>query len=93
MGARNLPFLAGSTVNYGFNKEEALKLITSNPAKILGISNRTGTLEAGKDANLFISTGDALDVMSNNIELLFLMGEKINLNNHQLKLYNKYLKK
>jgi len=93
MGSRNLPFLAGSTVSYGFNKEEALELITSNSAKILGIAHRTGTLEAGKDANLFISSGDALDVMSNSIELLFLMGENISLNNHQLKLYNKYLKK
>jgi imidazolonepropionase-like amidohydrolase len=93
MGSRNLPFLAGSTVSYGFNKEEALELITSNPAKILGIAHRTGTLEAGKDANLFISSGDALEVMSNNIELLFLMGENISLNNHQLELYNKYLKK
>jgi len=93
MGSRNLPFLAGNTMNFGFNKEEALQLITSNPAKILGISNRTGTLEVGKDANLFISSGDALDIMSNNVELLFLMGQEINLNNHQLRLYNKYLKK
>ena len=90
MGSRNLPFLAGSTVNFGFDKEDALQLITENPAKILGISNRTGTLETGKDANLFISSGDALDVKSNNIELLFFMGEEINLDNHQLILYKKY---
>ena len=48
MGSRNLPFLAGTTVAYGLSKEEALKLITLNPAKILGISDRTGTLEVGK---------------------------------------------
>ena len=93
MGSRNLPFLAGNTINFGFNKEEALQLITSNTAKILGISNRTGTLEVGKDANLFVSSGDALDIISNNVELLFLMGKEISLDNHQLRLYNKYLEK
>ena len=93
MGSRNLPFLAGTTVNFGFNKEEALQLITLNPAKILGIEERTGTLEVGKDANLFVSSGDILDVFSNNVELIFLMGEQVSLMNHQTKLYNKYLKK
>ena len=92
MGSRNLPFLAGTTVNFGLNKEEALSLISLNPAKILGISDRTGTLETGKDANLFVSSGDILDVFSHNIELAFLMGKKINLTNHQTNLYNKYLK-
>ncbi len=93
MGSRNLPFLAGTTINYGLSKEEALQLITLNPAKILGISHRTGSLQVGKDANLFISTGDALDIMTNNIELLFLMGKKVSLQNHQKELYQKYLYK
>ena len=43
MGARNLPFLAGTAAAYGLDKEEALKLITYNTAKILGIDNITGT--------------------------------------------------
>ena len=93
MGSRNLPFVAGTTAAFGLNKEEALQLITFNTAKILGIDNRTGTLEAGKDANLFVSTGDALDMMSHNIELLFLMGKEVSLENHQTKLYDKFLKK
>tara|TARA_Y100000994_G_scaffold249555_1_gene262023 strand:- start:7700 stop:8992 length:1293 start_codon:yes stop_codon:yes gene_type:complete len=93
MGSRNLPFLAGTTVNYGFSKEEALKLITLNPALILGIEERTGTLEQGKDANLFVSSGDILDVVSNNVEHLFLLGRQVPLENHQTKLYNKYLDK
>ena len=44
---RNLPFLAGTAAGYGLSKEEALKLITSNNAKILGIDNVTGTIKAG----------------------------------------------
>ena len=93
MGSRNLPFVAGTTVAFGLNKEEALQLITFNAAKILGIDEKTGTLETGKDANLFVSTGDALDMMGHNIELLFLMGKELSLENHQTKLYNKFLKK
>ena len=93
MGSRNLPFVAGSTVAFGLNKEEALQLITFNAAKILGIDEKTGTLETGKDANLFVSTGDALDMMGHNIELLFLMGKEVSLENHQTKLYGKFLEK
>ncbi len=93
MGSRNLPFLAGTTVAYGLTKEEALQLITLNPAKILGIDDRTGSLETGKEANLFISSGDALDMISHNIEMLFLMGKEVPLENHQTRLYQKYLEK
>lgn len=93
MGSRNLPFLAGTATTYGLTKEESLELITLNPAKILGIDNLTGSLETGKEANLFISSGDALDMLSHNIEILFLMGKELTLENHQTKLYNKYLEK
>ena len=93
MGSRNLPFLAGTTVAYGLSKEEALKLITLNPAKILGIDDRTGTLEVGKDANLFVSKGDILNVLTNNVELIFLKGKQVSIENHQTELYQKYLSK
>ena len=59
MGARNLPFTAGTAAAFGLSKEEAIQSITLNPAKILGIDKTTGSLEVGKDATLFISTGDA----------------------------------
>ena len=61
---RNLPFMAGTMSTYGLTKEEALSAITLNPAKILGIADRTGSLENGKDANIVISTGDLLDMKS-----------------------------
>src|SRR5699024_9760232 len=50
MQTRNLPFYAGTQVNYGMDKEEALQLITLNTAKILGVDDQLGTLEVGKDA-------------------------------------------
>ena len=93
MGSRNLPFLAGTTVAYGLSSEQALQLITQNAAKILGINHRTGPLEVGKDANLFVSSGDALDILTNNVELIFLTGKLVSTQNHQTKLYEKYLSK
>ena len=93
MQTRNLPFLAGTAVAYGLTKEQALKAITLNTAKILGIDKTTGSIEAGKDANLFISTGDALDMRTNNVEQAFIKGNSIDLNNEQKALYEKYKKK
>jgi imidazolonepropionase-like amidohydrolase len=93
MQERNLPFNAGTAAAYGLTKEEALASITLNAAKILGIDNRVGSLEAGKDATLFISTGDALDMKSNNVELAFIRGKKLDLSNEQKALYGKYMKK
>jgi imidazolonepropionase-like amidohydrolase len=54
MNTRNLPFLAGTCAAYGLDKEQALKLITSNTAQLLGIDSFCGTLELGKDATLII---------------------------------------
>ena len=93
MQTRNLPFLAGTCAAYGLDKEQALQLITSNTAKILGIDNQCGTLEQGKDATLFISEGDALDMRTNKLTEAFIQGRKINLNSHQTKLYSKYKEK
>ena len=88
-----MPFLAGTAAAYGLDKEEALKLITYNTAKILGIDNITGTLETGKDANLFVSNGDALDMITNDVEIIFLMGKVLKVENHQTKLYEKFSNK
>ena len=93
MGTRNLPFYAGTAATYGLSKEEALMAITSNTAKILGIDKTVGTIEVGKDATLIVSTGDALDVLTNNIELAYIRGKAIDLNNHQKTLYEKFRKK
>jgi len=87
---RNLPFEAGQAVGYGLTKEQALSMITINNAKILGIDKTTGTLETGKDANLFISTGDALDMITINVQTAFIQGRNINLDNLHKQLYRKF---
>lgn len=93
MHARNLPFLAGSAWAYGLSEEEAVASITLNTAKILGIDDKLGSLEKGKDATLFVSDGNALDMMTNNAHLAMIKGRFIELDNHQIQLYKKYKKK
>lgn len=87
---RNLPFEAGQAVGYGLTKEQALSMITLNNAKILGIDNTTGTLEVGKDANLFVSTGDALDMLTLDVTNEYIKGRNIDLNNKHKMLYKKF---
>ena len=91
--ARNLPFQAGTVAAHGMKKEQALMLITSNNAKILGIDDRLGTLEVGKDATLFISEGDALDMRTNILSHAFINGREISLQSHQTNLWKRYAKK
>ncbi|MEJ0056402.1 MAG: amidohydrolase family protein [Bacteroidota bacterium] len=87
---RNLPFEAGVAVAYGITKEEALSSITLNAAKIIGIDKTSGSIEVGKDATLFISSGDVLDPMTNDVQQAFIMGRTINLDNLHKQLYKKF---
>lgn len=92
MGARNLPFSAGTTVSYGLDYEDAIAAISLNAAKILGVDKEIGSIEYGKEATFFISTGDALDMRTNNVVKAFINGKEIDLNNHQKELFKKYKK-
>lgn len=87
---RNLPFNAGTAAAYGLGKEEALKAITLNAARILGIDDKTGTLEVGKDANIVISQGDILDMKSSIITNAYIQGRGINLSSKHTQLYERY---
>lgn len=90
---RNLPFYAGQVTQFGMSDADALKLITENPAKILGLDTTAGTLEVGKDATLFISEGNALDMRGNQLSRAFIQGRDISLETHQTKLWKRYAKK
>ena len=51
-------------VKEGLDADTALRAVTIHPAKVLGLADRIGSLEAGKDADLVLWSGDPLDVMS-----------------------------
>jgi imidazolonepropionase-like amidohydrolase len=90
MNARNLPFLAGTAAAFGLNKEQAVAAISGNVAKILGIDKQMGILETDRDATLFVSEGDALDMKTNKVVLAFVQGKKLDLRNEQTELYQRY---
>ncbi|MCC6634410.1 MAG: amidohydrolase family protein [Chitinophagaceae bacterium] len=87
---RNLLFNAGTSAAYGLTKEQALQAITLNAAKILGIEDKTGSLEKGKDANIVVSEGDILDMKSSNVVYAFIQGREVSLDNKQKQLYERY---
>lgn len=72
----NLPVYAALSVRSGMDEMEALKAITINPAEILGIDDRVGSIETGKDADLVIFNGDPLDIKSE-VEMVFINGKLI----------------
>jgi imidazolonepropionase-like amidohydrolase len=91
---RNLPFLAGTAAGFGdITKEEALQMVTRNPAEIMGVDKQVGTLEKGKQATLLVTTGDLLDMRGDVVEHAFIKGAKVNLDSKQKRLYEKYKEK
>ncbi len=89
-GVRSLPFTAGTARAYGLSGEDALRSIALDAAAVLGIDDRCGSLVVGKDATLFISRGDALDMRSNDVVQAFIQGRHIVLDDHQKQLYRQY---
>ena len=61
---RFLPICAALSVKHGLPYDYALKAITIVPAEILGVADRVGSLEVGKDADLRLLSGDPLDIMT-----------------------------
>jgi imidazolonepropionase-like amidohydrolase len=90
---RNLAFNAGTAVTYGLSKEDAIAAITLNAAKIMGVADKTGSIEVGKDANIIVSSGDILDMSKSNVTDAFISGRKINLDDKQKQLNERYEQK
>lgn len=90
---KNIAFNAGTAAAYGLTKEEALAAITLNAAKIMGVADKTGSIEVGKDANIIISSGDILDMATNNVTEAFIQGRKINLDDKHKQLNERYEEK
>ena len=89
---RNLPYHAAMAASFGLNSDEAIKSITLSTAEILGIDDRVGSLEVGKDATLFISNGDILDIRTNVLDA-FINGKKVDLSDRHKMLNDKYTQK
>ncbi|MEM9050450.1 MAG: amidohydrolase family protein [Bacteroidota bacterium] len=90
---RNLAFAAGIAIANGLDREVALQSLTINPARILGVDERTGSLEVGKEANFIITEGDLFDIRTGKVFRHYLQGELIDPENRQTDLYKRYLRK
>jgi len=86
---RNLPHDVATAVTFGFPREKAVAGMTLEPAKLLGVADRLGSLEAGKDATFILTDGDILDLRSRVVGA-YLDGRALDLTDKQKRLYEKY---
>lgn len=87
-----LPWEAGVAVAFGLPEEEALKAVTLNAAQFMGIDDRVGSLQPGKDATLLITTGSPLD-MTSQIEQAYIQGRELNMMDIHRFFFEKYMEK
>jgi imidazolonepropionase-like amidohydrolase len=87
--ARNLAHHASVAMAFGLPQEKALEAITLEPARILGIADRVGSLEPGKDATLFVSDKDVLDFRYN-VLAAYVDGRPLDLSDRHKRLYERY---
>ena len=87
--ARNLPYAAAQARAFGLPYEEAVKGLTLYPAQALGIADKLGSIESGKEATFFAADGDILDIRSN-VQRMWIKGREISLENRHTRLYEKY---
>ncbi|HUP41775.1 MAG TPA: amidohydrolase family protein, partial [Thermoanaerobaculia bacterium] len=88
--ARNLPFEAATAAAFGLPREAALEAITLQAAEILGVADRLGSLEPGKEASFFVADGDPLEILTT-IESVWVAGREVDRSaDHQWRLYQRY---
>jgi imidazolonepropionase-like amidohydrolase len=88
--AFNIRQEAGNAVAYGLPYEEALRAITLYPAQIFGVSDRYGTLEPGKVANVVVWDGDPLELLTD-VEHVIIRGQSVPLVSRETMLRDRYM--
>jgi imidazolonepropionase-like amidohydrolase len=86
---RNLGHHAGMAAAFGLSRDEALRSVTLYPARILGVADKLGSIEAGKIADLQVTDGDPLET-STRCEQVFISGRAIPMESRQTRLFEKY---
>lgn len=89
---RNIPYSAAQARAFGLTYEDAVRGLTLNAAKILGVSDRLGSIEPGKEASLFVANGDVLDLKAT-VTRMWIRGREIDLSSRHTRLYEKYRKR
>ena len=86
---RNLAHEAAMAVAHGLPPEKALEALTLEPARLYGVEDRVGSLDAGKDATLFVADGDILDLRTR-VVAAFVDGRELDLSDRHKRLYERY---
>jgi imidazolonepropionase-like amidohydrolase len=86
---RNIPYAAAQAVAFGLPRDEALRGLTLYPAQMLGVSDRLGSLESGKEATFFVADADILDLRSN-VKRMWIGGREVKLESRHTRLYDRY---
>ncbi|HEX2443814.1 MAG TPA: amidohydrolase family protein [Vicinamibacterales bacterium] len=87
---RLVPYNAAISVAWGLPHEEAIKALTINAADILGVADRMGSIEPGKDANLLVSKGDPLEIRTT-ISHVVIAGKNVDLDNKHQTLFERFM--
>jgi imidazolonepropionase-like amidohydrolase len=86
---KNLPYFAAQAIAFGLPEDDALKSITLVPAKLLGMENRLGSIEPGKEATLVAADGNIFDIRSQ-VKYVWIAGKEVSLETRHTRLYEKY---
>jgi imidazolonepropionase-like amidohydrolase len=86
---RNVPYAAAQAMAFGLSREEAIRGLTLYPAEALGVADRLGSLDPGKEASFFVADGDILDIRAQ-VKRLWIAGKEVSLESRHTRLYDKY---
>ena len=87
--ARNVPYAAAQSATHGLPTDVAHKGLTLFAAEALCVADRLGSIQPGKEATLFVSNGDILEITTQ-VKQMWIAGEKIALSSRHTRLYKKY---
>ncbi|MFB6240052.1 MAG: amidohydrolase family protein, partial [Gemmatimonadota bacterium] len=86
---RRLPEHAAKAAAYGLPRQAALRAITSNPARFLGMGDELGSLEEGMRANVIVTDGDPLQ-LTTRVHRMWIGGREVSLDSKHKRLWRKY---
>jgi imidazolonepropionase-like amidohydrolase len=87
--SRNLRQEAGNAIAYGLGRDVALEAVTLTPARVWGVADRVGSLDAGKDADVVVWSGDPFE-LSTWAEHVFIKGREMPKDTRQTELLKRY---
>ncbi len=89
-GVRNLASSAGQAVAFGLPADMALRSITLTPAEVMGVADKIGSLQIGKQATIIVSDGDIMDFLTMRVTHMFIDGRVVDLDDRHKELFRKY---